>query len=431
MSMESPDQQWLQAFLADDCVIVAQLLADHPQLRARLNDGLLKMNMPPLAAAKSREMVDLLIGQGARVEVVGDWWAPGFGAEQVERATARYLVEKGAKLTIHAATGIGLMDVVEQMLDRDPTLVTARGGDGCHPLHFCSDLEIARLLIDRGAEVDARDDDHDSTPAQWRIGDAAEITKWLINHGATPDIFMAAGLGDIALAKRLVSDDPKCTAYRIGNNKGKFPGIGFQDRGGTIYQWSLGFNLSPHEVALKFGHKDVYDYLIERSAAKELFLVACTSADRPLAESIAMTDPEIVSTLDEEDQSLLAKFCWETNKNIEAVRLMLDVGFPVDASETNHGFTALHNAAWCGDPELVRLLISRGHPTNIVDPKYDATAIGYAVHSCVEAKRHPEGKFPEVVELLLEAGVPFDTKHYPVGHAGIDAVIKAHLGIEP
>jgi ankyrin repeat protein len=417
----------VQSFLADDHRAVAQLLDENADLRRHLNDSDCAGRPPPLAAAKSREMVDVLMNHGARVEVVSDWWAPGFRASEVDPAIGRYLVERGAQLTIHAAVGIGLHDIVQEMLERDPQLIRAKGGDGCQPLHFCNDTRIAELLLERGAEIDARDDDHNSTPAQWRIGDAPDVVRLLLRHGASADIFMAAGLGDLDLAEQLVANDPACTAYRIGNNKGPFPGIGFQGRGGTIYQWSLGFNLSPHEVALNRGHRAVYDFLIENSLPRTKFLVACTTANRPLAEALAAEHPRIVSELDEEDLSLMAKYCWETNKNIDAVRLMLDLGFPVDALEHNHGYSALHNAAWCGDFDMVKLLIERGHPTNIVDPKYDSTPIGYAVHSCLEAKRHPDGRFPEVVELLLASGTPFDPQRFPVGHEGIDAVIKRHL----
>jgi hypothetical protein len=85
------------------------------------------------------------------------------------------------------------------------------------------------------------------------------------------------------------------------------------------------------------------------------------------------------------------------------------------------------NAAWCGDPELVELLLQRGHPVDRRDPRYHATALGFAIHSCVKALRHPEGDFPRVVELLLTAGVPLDEGQYPTGHAGLDQVIQRTL----
>ena len=57
----------------------------------------------------------------------------------------------------------------------------------------------------------------------------------------------------------------------------------------------------------------------------------------------------------------------ETNTNIDAVELMLDLGFPVAHPEQSHGYSALHNAAWSGSPDLVDMLIARGAPVDLVD----------------------------------------------------------------
>lgn len=413
---------------SDDVPTATALFKEQPGLLEQIGKACGSCMPSPLIAARSREMVDLLIENGAKVSDVSESWAPGFGLEKVVPEVAEYLIERGATVTPHAAAAMGLTESLCELLDANRDLVHAKGGDGCRPLHFARNVEIARLLLDRGAEIDARDDDHDSTPAQWRIGDAPEVTRFLLERGATPDIFMAAALGDLALAECLIHENPLCTTYRIGNNKGPFPGIGFQGRGGTIYQWTLGFNQSPHEIALKRGHRNVFDLLMKHTPPRHQFLVACTLADRPAAEELAARHPGIINELDDEDRALLAKFCWETNINIEAVRLMLDLGFSVDAPESNHGCTPLHNAAWCGNPELVGLLIQRGHPVDVSDPQYHATPVGWAIHSCVEARRHPEGDFPKVVELLLQRGASFDERRYPTDHEGIDAVLKRHLG---
>ena len=103
---------------------------------------------------------------------------------------------------------------------------------------------------------------------------------------------------------------------------------------------------------------------------------------------------------------------------------MLDLGFPINVPERNHGFLPLHNAAWCGDAGLVELLLQRGHSVAQRDPKYQATALGFAIHSCVEARRHPNGDFPRVVELLLDAGVPVDERQRTTEDATLDAIIQ-------
>ena len=417
-------EAWKTALASDNLAAIRRLFETYPEALGRIDDGVFAWGMPALAAAKSVEMAECLLKQGATVETVSQWWAPGFGANEVQPDVARYLISRGASLSPHAAAGIGLVDELARLLDDDPDRVHAQGGDGCQPLHFAQQTDVARLLVDRGADLNARDEDHDSTPVQWRIKDAPEVVRFLLDQGAQPDIFLATGLGDLDLAHELVTNDPQVTGQRIGYNNGAFPGIGHKGRGGTIYQWTLGFNLSPHEVALKHGHESVYAFLFEHTPPRYQLLVACTSGNRELAEAIVGEHATLVNDLDDEDRTLLAKFCWETNINVDAVRLMLDLGFPIDVPEPNHGFMALHNASWCGRPDLVKLLLDRGHPLDRRDPAYHSTALGFAIHSCTEAKRHPNGEFAEVVELLVTAGVPVDVHQYPSGDVAIDAVLE-------
>ncbi|MBL9169021.1 MAG: hypothetical protein JNN07_14870 [Verrucomicrobiales bacterium] len=413
---------------ANDVASVAALLKREPELRVPLAENRHSIATQAIERVRSTAMVDLLLEHGLSAERITEWWAPGFGLNRVSPEVATHLIRRGVMLTPHAAAALGMSDLLSQMLDRNPALVHAKGGDGCRPLHFSRTVETARLLLDRGADLEARDDDHGSTAAQWRIGDAPEVTRFLLDRGAQPDIFMAAGLGDLALAQTMVELDPACTSYRIGNNRGPFPGIGFKARGGTIYQWTLEFNASPQEVAIHRGHRDVFDLLMRHTTHRSRLLVACMLADRAMAEAIAEEHPQVIAELDDQDRSLLAKSCWETNRNIEAVRLMLDLGFPVDVPESNHGYLPLHNAAWCGDAALVELLLRHGHPVDRRDPGYQATALGYAIHSCTQARRHPEGDFPAVVKFLLEAGVPLDENQFPTGHPGMDAVIDRCRG---
>ena len=99
--------------------------------------------------------------------------------------------------------------------------------------------------------------------------------------------------------------------------------------------------------------------------------MSCVLGRRADAEAIVARHPGIVASLPAEDLELLPKYCWETNTNYEAVKLMLDLGFPVAQIERNHGYTALHNAAWAGSADLVDLLIARGAPVDVVDPTFN------------------------------------------------------------
>lgn len=337
------------------------------------------------------------------------------------------MAQQNADQAVHEAARAGLTDKLAEMLAMDSSLIDAKGMDARTPLHCVGTVAVAALLLDHGARIDARDEDHDSTPAQWLIGESPEIARFLLERGAKADIFLAAASGDLALAKRLVTEDRGCLAHRIGKPP-EFPPLGHGGRGGTIYQWTLRFNSYAHQIALMKGHQGIFDFLYAESDIETRLLVNCVLARRAEAQAIADEYPEIVPELQDVDRELLAKYCWETNTNYEAVKLMLDVGLPVLHPERSHGYTALHNAAWAGSGDLVELLISRGHPVDIRDPRYDATPLGYALYDCLVEKRHPEGEFVRVIKALLEAGSPLEGVKYPTGDAAVDEVIGAYMG---
>jgi ankyrin repeat protein len=404
---------------ADDLPTIEALIRDHPDL---LNSP----RRPAVAAARSIATAERLLTLGADLDLVGKWWAPGFETRKVDTQVASFLVERGAPLTPHAAAGLGLIDHLADMLAADPSIVDAKGGDGCTPLHFARSVEIARLLLDRGARIDARDEDHESTPAQWLIGELPEVSRFLLDHGASPDIFLAAALGDRALADKLINANPACLSHRIGKLP-EFPPIGHKGRGGTIYQWTLAFNSYSHQIALLKGHQDLFDFLYTRSDTPTRLLVSCVLAHRHEAEAIAAQNPGLVESLPPEDHELVARYCWETNTNYDVVKLMLDIGFPIAHPERSHGYTPLHNAAWEGSGDLVDLLIARGHPVDIVDPTYHSTPLGFAIYDCTVEKRHPEGEFARVVKALLDACSPWDPLDYPIGDAAVDAVLEPRV----
>ena len=356
----------LKKILLENNVAAAQELLSDPNIANQLDLACFDFGMPPMAASRSREMATLMLDHGASLERVSDWWAPGFWLQNVDTEVADFLVASGAQLTVHAAAGLGLVERLETMLENDPTL---------------TNVEVAEILLHHGADINARDDDHHSTPAQWLLGDRPEVVRLLLNAGAEPDVFIAVGLDDLERVRQSVDVDPTCTGYRIGNNSGPYPGIGFGGGGGTILQWTLGFNRSPHEIALDRGQHEIFEFLLERTAAKSKLLVACMIGDEALAQSTLAENPNIFSEFNEDDRTLLARACWETNRNTKAVRIMLDLGFPVDTPEGNHGYAPLHNAAWDGNTELVQLLIERGHPIELKDPSFNATPLGWCIHA--------------------------------------------------
>src|SRR3954447_14472694 len=178
---------------------------------------------------------------------------------------------------VHEVAQAGLTDKLAEMLAIDTSLIDAKGIDAWTPLHCVGTVAVAALLLDHGARIDARDEDHDSTPAQWRIGESPDVARFLLERGAKADIFLAAALGDLALAERLVAEDRTCLADRIGKPP-EFPPIGHAGRGGTIYQWTLRFNSYSHQIALMKRHQEMFDFLYAQSDMPTRLLVNCVLA---------------------------------------------------------------------------------------------------------------------------------------------------------
>ena len=167
-------------------------------------------------AAKNAAMLTALIAAGADVNLKSDWEnGPYTVLDNADEDTARFLLARGATLTPNVAARLGWLDELQALVNADGALVHARGGDGQQPLHEAKTVAIADFLLDRGADVDVRCIDHKSTPAQYALVDRPDVCRRLLERGATPDIFMAARLGDLALATRLLDADPACVAARI------------------------------------------------------------------------------------------------------------------------------------------------------------------------------------------------------------------------
>jgi ankyrin repeat protein len=111
--------------------------------------------------------------------------------------------------TLLSAIERGDLDAVRTTIAAAPELVRARDDDGATALHhaaFHGHRAIAELLIDSGAELNARDGMHQATPAGWAI-------NYLRERGALlaieiEDALFAIRRGDAELLARLIMRHP-------------------------------------------------------------------------------------------------------------------------------------------------------------------------------------------------------------------------------
>jgi len=156
-----------------------------------------------------------------------------------------------------------------------PSPHDAKAATAAHRFHFARDIATAQLLLARGARVDARDEDHESTPAQWLIGEAPGVARFLVEYGAERTSFW---LPRWEIARSRKSHRSKPGLPRLPDRAfAGVPPIGHKGRGGTIYQWTLAFNFVPTRSALRKGHPECSTSLIKGDTTTRL-LVSCVLA---------------------------------------------------------------------------------------------------------------------------------------------------------
>jgi ankyrin repeat protein len=387
----------LEAIRTDDAKEVGRVLESNPELKNTLNDPLPGYSFGQtalMAAAQrgNRDIIDVLLRAGADINQKSHWWAGPFhvldGAAR-EPWLPAFLISRGARPEIHHLVQLGMTEEVGRLLTAHPDQIMARGGDGQMPLHFAQTVEMAEYLIDRGADIDARDIDHESTAAQYMVRDRQPIVRRLVSRGAQADVLMAAALGDLPLVTRLLDARPEAIRTRVTPRW--FPK---KDRraGGTIYIWTLGGEKGLHEIAREFGHEDVLRELLPRTPPSLQLAVACESEDDALCEGLRRTG----AAIDRDDEARLVAAC--SRNRTKPALMMLDAGWPAGAAD--EGVTALHWAAFHGNLLLVRALVERGAPRDVRDREHQGTPRGWAQYGAEHGGHGGAADYPAVLKVL-------------------------------
>ena len=388
-----------------DADAVRRLLLLHASLRARINDPLFSFDSPAIVAfADDADIVDVLLEFRADPNRKSNWWAGGFHAlYSATPASANKLIAAGAIVDACAAAHLDRVDLLSKLIAENPQRVHERGGDGQTPLHFATSRAVVDLLLDAGADIDARDVDHRSTPAQWMLekkqgAGRYDVAQYLVERGATADIFLAAALGLSDAVQTMLAANRSLLDLRTGQGDyGEKPPSSYQ-----IYTWTIGDSRSPLDVAAQFDQQATLDVMLQFASPLQRLQLACRHGDETGARAVVRAHPDIIKSMSPADHRTLADAAW--NGDARAVTLMLELGF--DPRVTGHSAgTPLHLAAWEGSAEVVRALLRNPAARELLgirDAHYRATPLGWCCHGSMHG--NPAHEHAEVARLLLEAG---------------------------
>jgi ankyrin repeat protein len=146
----------------------------------------------------------------------------------------------------------------------------------------------------------------------------------------------------------------------------------------------------PLSSALLFGRVECVDALVARGARTDNVVFAAAAGRVEWVRSWLDGDPGLEVApcpsfpLEDtrrglaEQALVFASLCGQ----LDVIRLLLDRGTRVDATPPGSHWTAtaLHTAAGQGHVDVVELLLARGADASIRDARYQSTALGWAAH---------------------------------------------------
>jgi ankyrin repeat protein len=353
-----------------------------------------------------------------------------------------------ALLDAGASASTGWMEERHQPKPEWESAIYGAAGVAQHP-------ELTRLLLARGADPNDEETPY-HVPETWdnatlkvlvesgKLTDASLATillrktdwhdydglKWLLERGVDPDV--RTRFGKTALHNAVLSDNDLSIIELLLDHGA--------DPSAVATRPERGSNAPGHRtaaaMAARRGRGDVLATLARRGAAVELsglerLLASAAQADSARVQSAAAADPGAVSALIADGGRFLAAFAGVGNT--DGVRLLLDLGVPVDAMfaegepyyDVAPDSLAIHAAAWRARPQTVRVLIDRGSPIDRPDGR-GRTALLLAVRACVDSYWTGR-RSPDSVRALLDAGAATTGVLFPSGYDAVDALLRARL----
>lgn len=421
-------EQFKALVYAKDADKLDELLRAHPKLRHTLDDPHFWFGSTALIIAKEHiDVVDVLLKHGADIRAKSQWWAGDFHLlEGTSPQAAEQLLERGAEITAHSAAEQGWLDWLDAAYERDKSIINQRGGDGKTPLHYARAPVVMDWLLQRGADLEARDFDHASTPLQWMLGENnLDAARELVQRGAQADIFAAIILGDLDLVNAALEAHPSAIHARVNQ-----AGYDLTPPADGSHQYVYTFNaagLSPHQAALEYGREDIFAVLLQQSPPDVKLLAHCAEANGEAARQIAAEQPKIVAQLKDGDRRQFIHAAW-TNK-VDSVSVMAALGFDLHINDDDN-MTPLHAAAFHGFAEVIRVLLE-------ADDEPPLTWLngygGTPLTTCLYGRQHSwrdDGDFPASIKLLVEAGSEVRAEWLPTGDDAIDDTLKRALAAD-
>jgi len=248
-------------------------------------------------------------------------------------------------------------------------------------LYACREghMETVRALIESGAKVDinqASGGDKFSPLVEAIVNGHLTLAKYLLDHGADPNPAAVSGLTAL-YATIDVQWAPKAWFPQPSTDQEKVTYLELMkallDRGANVNA----------QVGEKLWFRSfTNDYTWVDPAGATAFWRAAQSSDVPAMRLLVEhgADPKLATKSGDTPLMAAAGIGWAANWSVnaplpllDAVKYCVELGNDVNAAD-NRGYTALHGAAYLGDPGMINYLVSKGAKVDVKSKAGDSAA---------------------------------------------------------
>ena len=358
----------------------------------------------PLLAAFTKKDINValsLLQQGANVNILDE-----SNRSPLHRAAEGGLIDIADLLLKHDATDVdlpdfsgnsalsiasynGQMEIVRLLLQRGAD-VNLRNGSGTSSFHQAAKnghLDIARYLLECGADIDSCDKDGQTPLHSASQQGHIEIAELLIQHGTdvgscdnngwTP-LHRASSRGHAAMAELLIRrgadlgsrNNDSWTPLHLAALWGHFETVKLLLECGADRNIRDDKNKTPSDLASDNNKLDVANFLSRSAIALEEEVRPNASSPSPqhLRPDVAWSPQTQRGNVEPSDDERLSICAASRNGNIDVVRSLLDHGSDIEQKDSDRR-TPLALASRDGQLEMAKLLIERGAYVDSREPE--------------------------------------------------------------
>ncbi len=394
------------------------------------------------AVSGNIQIAELLLAKGATVNDQDENGATPlvFAAGRRHLDMVRYLIEMGADVNHQTSRGMapiffaGTPEIAAIILDNGAA-VNAQANDGITPLHGAVSrgrLELVRFLLARGADPNLRNAEG-YTPLFLVNGENdLQIAELLIDHGAQVNIrdnengtplHMISSNGSVTAAELFISKGADVNAV---TEHGWTPLCMAAMRNAAITEFLLskGANPNPHEIEKKDNCP---------CAGFETPLHFAIRSDSIQTVKVLVNSGALINVTDEDGVTPLHLAV--SNCNHEIVTHLLEKGAYINLKENKYGRTEIHTAVVKGQKDIVDQLIGAGAKADIKDdegktPLDHARYHGFInIAALLEKHNAPSAKYAKIKPSVLVNKKIKDKEAivWYLGHSGWAIKTQNHL----